>query len=76
MSDSVTLTFRGIVLEDLMTSTTLATAYTTVLGGGVLPVTPFVAAASSAAARAAGVPVGGVYINTSGPVNYLAVATN
>jgi hypothetical protein len=34
-------------------------------------VTPFVAAVSDSAASAAGVPVGGVYVNTSGSPYYL-----
>ncbi len=73
MSDSVTLTFRKIVIEDLMTSTTLATTVAPVLGAGTATtVTPVVAAVSDVAAAAAGVPVGGVYVNTLGPVYYLA----
>jgi hypothetical protein len=72
MSDSVNLTFRGIVIEDLMLSTTLATTAATVLGAGTVTVTPFVSAVSDAGAGAAGVPVGGVYVNTSGSVYYLA----
>ena len=73
MSDSVTLTFRKIVIEDLMTSTTLATTVAPVLGAGTATtVTPFVIAPSDAVAAAFGVPVGGVYINVSGGVYYLA----
>jgi hypothetical protein len=72
MSDSVTLTFRKIVIEDFMTSVTLATAVAPVLGAGTATtVTPFVVAASDSAAAAAGVPVGAVYVNTSGAPYYL-----
>lgn len=73
MSDSVSLTFRKIVIEDLMTSITLATTVAPVLGvGTATTVTPFVVAVSDATAAGAGVPVGGIYINIAGPVFYLA----
>lgn len=72
MSDSVVLTFRGIVIEDLMLSTTLSTTTATVLGAGTVTVTPIVSAVSDAGAASVGVPVGGVYVNTNGSVYYLA----
>lgn len=72
MSDSVTLTFRGMVIEDLMLSVTLATTVAPVLGTtGLQTVTPFVVAVSDATAAAAGVPVGGVYVNIAAAPYYL-----
>ena len=72
MSDSVSLTFRKIVIEDLMPSVTLATTVAPVLGvGTATTVTPFVIATDDAMAASMGLPVGGVYINTSGAVYYL-----
>jgi hypothetical protein len=71
MSDSVSLTFRQIVIEDLMTSVTLATTTAPVFNAGTVTVTPIVVAASDTVAASAGVPVGGVYVNTSGAVYYL-----
>ena len=74
MADSLTASYRPIFLEDLGTSTTLATVTATVMGVGQnVPVTPIVAAASDAAAAAAGVPIGGVYLKVVPlGVNYLA----
>jgi hypothetical protein len=74
MSDSVTVTFRPIYLEDLGTNTTLATTTTTVLGAGPgITVTPIVVAANDAGAAAAGVPLYGVYLLTASVgASYLA----
>jgi hypothetical protein len=72
MSDSVTLTFRGTVVEDFMTSATLAMTTAPVLGAGVVPVSPLVTADSDVSAAAAGVPVGGVYVKTGGATLLLA----
>lgn len=73
MPSSLSLTFRGIVVEDLMRSATFAQTTATILGlGAGITVTPFVAAATDSAAGSAGVPIGAVYINTGGSFNYLA----
>ena len=70
MPDAITVTFRGIVVEDFMTVTVAGPATTTVLGVGPgVTVSPFVMAASDAGAATAGVPVGGVYVVTSAPGN-------
>jgi hypothetical protein len=70
---AISLTFRGLTVQDLMQVSNFSQTTTTVLGvgSGVL-VTGFVAAASDAAAAAAAVPVGASYINTGGAFPYLA----
>lgn len=71
MADSVSITFRGIALEDFLTSNTTAQVEQTVMGVGQVLVTPIVAAASDTDAAAAGVPVSGVYLYTGATPNYL-----
>jgi hypothetical protein len=67
MADSVTLTFRGIALEDLATSPLLQQITGTVLGlgGGGIALTPIVVANSDSGASAAGLNAGDVYLNNS-----------
>ena len=68
MPDSITATYRGIVLEDFMTVTLAGPTATTVLGVGPgVVVSPIVMAQNDAGASLAGVPLGGVYIVTSTP---------
>ena len=63
MLDSVTVTFRGIAVEDLMSVQLAGPTVATVLGlGPGTLVSPFVTAVNDAAAAAAGVPIGAVYI--------------
>ena len=70
MPDSVTVTFRGIVVEDLMMVTVAGPTTTTVLGVGPgVVVSPFVMAADDPGAATAGVPIGGIYVVTSTPGN-------
>lgn len=72
MADSVSLIYRGIGLEDLLTSATPAPVNVPVLNvGPSIPVTPIVAAASDAAATAAGLAVGTLYMNNGGAVFFL-----
>lgn len=72
MPDSVSLTMRGLYANDFATSATFATTTDTILGlGSGITVTPLVLAVSDAAAAAAGVPVGGVYVNNGGSFIYL-----
>jgi hypothetical protein len=73
MPDAITVQPRPLYVEDLAQSATFAQTTDTVLGlGSGVVVTPFVIAASDAAASAAGVPVGGVYLNSGGAFTYLA----
>jgi hypothetical protein len=73
VASSVTETYRGICVEDFMTTTTFAQTTGTVLGlGPGITLTPLVVAASDAAAASAGVPVGAQYIRSGGAFNYLA----
>lgn len=73
MASAITLTSRNICVEDFLPgTTTFAQTTETVLGlGSGITVTPLVVAASDAAAAAASVPVGAVYINNGGSFNYL-----
>ena len=71
MPDSVTVQFRGIANEDFLTSATTAQVNQTVMGVGVVPLTPFVIAAGDAAASAAGVLVGEIYMNSAVTPNKL-----
>lgn len=72
MSDSITLTPRNLVVEDFLPGVaSFAQNTETILGLGAVLVTPLVVAASDAAASAAGVPVGAVYVNNGGSFNYL-----
>ena len=68
---SITLQSRLLYLEDLSQSATLATTTDTVFGLGPVTVTPFVTAASDAAAAALGLNVGDIYIWTGGTPNRL-----
>jgi hypothetical protein len=65
MSVSANLSFRFIYQEDLATSATPNTVNDTVMGVGTVALTPFCSAASDAAAAAAGVNLGEIYMNTS-----------
>lgn len=68
-SDSVTLQFRGIAVEDfLTTNVTLAQISQTVLGVGSIPLSPLVVAANDTEAKALGVAQWSVYVNNSGSV--------
>ena len=70
---SVSLQFRPLYVQDLAQSATFTQTTDTILGiGAGVVVTPFVAAASDAAAAAAGVPLGGCYVRTGGAFIYLA----
>lgn len=71
MADAVTIVPRQLVAEDFATSTIFSQVTMTILGLGPTTVTPLVAAPSDGAAASAGVPVGGVYLNTGGSFNYL-----
>ena len=62
MPDSVTLAFRPLYLEDWGLGTSVGYTTATVLGAGPVPVTPLVAAVNDAAALAAGVQIGQVYL--------------
>lgn len=66
MSDAVQVTFRPIYQEDLATSPTSGKVSDTVLGVGTVSLTPWVSAATDAAAASAGVGLGYVYFNTTG----------
>jgi len=66
MADSVQIVFRPIFLEDLGTNANYAQVQATVMGLGLVPVTPIVAAGSDAAATAAGVPLGGIFLCVPG----------
>ena len=72
MASAITLTARNIVVEDFLPgSTTFAQNTENVLGLGAVLVTPLVVAANDAAAAAASVPLGGVYVCNGGSFNYL-----
>lgn len=71
MADAVTVAPRQLVAEDFATNATFAQVTMTILGLGPTTVTPLVSAASDGAAASAGVPVGGLYLNTGGSFNYL-----
>ncbi len=72
MADAVTVVPRQLVAEDFSTNATFSQVTMTIMGLGPTTVTPIVSAASDAAAAAAGVPVGALYLNTGGSFNYLA----
>lgn len=71
MPDSLTVTYRGIAMEDFFTSATPAQVTQTVLGVGDVLVTPFVLAAGDAAAAIAGVLLGQCYVDSSVTPNRL-----
>lgn len=73
MASAITLTARNIVVEDFLPGVATFSQNTeTVLGlGAGILVTPLVVAANDAAAAAASVPVGAVYISSGGSFNYL-----
>lgn len=73
MADSVTLTFRGINQSDFLTSSTSVQVNQTIMGVGVVPVSPFVLAAGDVAASGAGVLVGQVYFDSSVTPNVMRV---
>lgn len=62
MADSLVLKPRPIYIEDLATNSALAQVVDTVLGIGPIPLTPLVIASSDAAAVAAGLNPGDVYL--------------
>lgn len=63
MSDSISLQFRPVFLEDLGTSDSPEQVTTTILGlGDGILVTPIVAAADDAGATSAGLGIGDVYL--------------
>jgi hypothetical protein len=66
MADSVQIVYRPIFLEDLGTNSTYAQVQATVMGLGLVPMTPIVAAPSDAAATTAGVPLGGIFMCVPG----------
>lgn len=70
-SDSVTETYRPIYLEDLSHAASAGQVTDTVLNLGPVPMTPIVAAASDSAAASAGIPLWGIYLNTSVVPNFL-----
>ncbi len=73
MPDAITIQPRPLYVEDLSQAASFAQTTATILGlGPGVVVTPFVLAASDAAAAAAGVPVGGCYLNSGGSFTYLA----
>lgn len=66
MADSVSLIFRGIVIEDLYASDLLAQTTGPVLNVGAdVPITPFLSAVSDVAAATQGAALGDVYISTA-----------
>jgi hypothetical protein len=71
MPDSVVTQWRYLYLEDLTHAITAGQVTDTVGGLGPVLLTPFVAAASDAAAASAGIPVDGIYIYTGSTPNYL-----
>lgn len=71
MPDAVTVQFRGITVEDFLSSATTAQVAQTVLGVGSVNMTPLVLAAGDAAAGVAGVLVGELYINSAVTPNRL-----
>lgn len=71
MPDSLTVQFRGIAMEDFLTSSTVAQVSANVLGVGAVNITPFVLAAGDSAAAAAGVNVGEIYMNSAVTPNRL-----
>ena len=73
MPSSVTVSFRKMANEDVLTSSTPAQVTQTVMGVGAVSVTPFVLAAGDAAAAAAGVLVGQLYMDSSVSPNRLRV---
>jgi hypothetical protein len=79
VADSVTLSYRPLVLEDLYPNsfTTLAQTNVTILGlGPSIPVTPVVSAQSDAAALATGLTYGDVYLYTGvTPIRLRAIGT-
>jgi len=75
MPDALTVTFRGIVVEDFAGVTLAGPTTATVLGiGAGTIVSPFVMAQDDPTAASAGVAIGGVYIVTAAPgFSYLKV---
>jgi len=71
MPDSVTVSYRGIAMEDFLTSDTPDQVSQVVLGVGAVDLTPFVVAAGDAAALSAGVDLGQVYMDSSVSPNRL-----
>lgn len=71
-NDAVVLLMRPLYAQDFATATSFATTTDTILNVGAgITVTPMVLAANDTAAAAAGVPVGGIYVNNGGAFIYL-----
>ena len=72
MPDVVMINPRKLYAEDFATGASFAQTTDTILGlGSGITVTPIVSAVSDAAAAAAGVPLGAMYLNVGGAFNYL-----